>query len=225
MPAFLSIALAVSCGTALHLLGVVVASRLAGVGLRDVVFGLGPEVARIGRLRCRLLPVGGAVRLSHSSDATPSGPWPAGAALDAQGLACQALVSVAGPAMLLLVAGALLGWQAPAAFLSGFAEIVRGALQPLSEGQRLVGEAGRWAAQAGPWTLAGTVAAKMAALNLLPLPPFDGGAVVRLAGAGLGVPAGRPGVAALGQVGVWVSLAGFVSWLLALGAAFATTAR
>lgn len=200
-------------GTLLHLACIAIAARLAGITLQRFVVGYGPALFTLGRFQLSVLPLGGYIRfLDTRSDDVPA-PL-RHTAFDMQPVGRQLLVTLSGCAGLLLLAEACAGAGAPPAFRSGFVQIVSGALAPLGHAQALLAEAAAFAAEAPMTVLVGVVAAKMASLNLLPLPFMNGGAAIALLARYVEVDRFWPESLTKGlgfvMVGIWVS------WGLAL---------
>lgn len=163
----LPLCVAVQLGTLAHV------ARRFGLPLREFTFGMGPTLLHRGRFRWRLLPLGGSVAFVE-----PKGP---GSGLDALPPAVQLLICLSGCWVLLAVAavlaGAPLAW---AAFITTPGQWLAGALSPWQDAQPLLRSAARLAHEAPAPVVVGTVAAKLAALNLLPLAALNGGAAVRV---------------------------------------------
>jgi len=164
-------------GTLLHLATIAATARAFGVGIRTVSLGFGPRVVGIGSLRICALPAGGYVRLVDSREG-PLGPGEKARAFDGKSPLAQIVVSLSGCGALILAAVVLAGpgaWRAAAAAPLQF---ILGAASPFGEAQDLLRGMWTFSASASTASVFGIVAAKMAGINLLPLPALNGGAAV-----------------------------------------------
>ena len=156
-----------------------VADRLK-IQVREVSIGLGPVLARFGRLTLRPFLFGGSVRFKDS-EVECLDPDDMHDAFDAQPLAARLAVGTSGCIALVLVAVATLRLDGLRAFASGFVQIVGGAFSPLGDAQELLTQV-HLAGTTLPFaSLLGLTAAKFAALNLLPSPATNGGFLIRTA--------------------------------------------
>ncbi|MFX7984904.1 hypothetical protein ABTK69_19435, partial [Acinetobacter baumannii] len=89
----------------------------------EMTLGFGPQLIRLGRVRIRLLPLGGSVRFKDLSEDALTEDDLLGA-LDTQPLWMQLVLALSGGTMLLVVALALLQLEALPTFIHGFAQIV-----------------------------------------------------------------------------------------------------
>jgi len=198
----------------IHLGTMAVVGSALGAQLLSVAFGAGPTLWRTPRFHLLALPIGGAVRFLHSVD----DPVPEGAehrALDRRPLLAQLATLLSGCAVLLALAVGLLGAGGIAAFLALPAQLFGGAISPFGDAQALLHQAAL-GVQAAPFSaVLGVVAAKVAALNLLPLQLLNGGAALAVLGRRLGVAGLWPAAAMHALFCVWAALA--LAWFLALG--------
>lgn len=209
---------AIALLAALHVAVMALLGRWLGIAIREVSFGMGPTLLTVGALRLRALPLGGAVVFKDTSVEAPPAdagkPW-TGDAFDHQPRAVRVLLPLAGIAALVAVAFALRPGVAAASLAHGFVQIVAGGLAPLSLAQQLIDGAARVAAS-GFVPLLGMLAAKCAALNLLPLASMGGGQALLA----LFDPAPRdtpPWKASLLQGSAWLMLALAAAWVVAIG--------
>ncbi|KQV50518.1 hypothetical protein ASC95_14215 [Pelomonas sp. Root1217] len=209
----LNLLLAIPLVAVLHVATMAVVGSALGAQLQSVAFGFGPTVWRSSRFLVRALPIGGAVQFLHSSDgAVPEDA--AHRALDRQPTLAQLATVLSGCAVLLALAIALLGAGAVDAFVELPAQLFGGAISPLGDAQVLLHQAAL-AAKASPFAVVlGVVAAKVAALNLLPLPLLNGGAALAVLGRRLGVARLWPERATVALFFVW--LAPVAAWFVAL---------
>ncbi len=165
--------LAVALCVAIHLGAIALAATRFGIPIREFSYGLGPMLLHAGRLRIRTLPVGGQLILKDTNT-EPVESGKARDALDLQPLATRLAIGAAGPFALLVLAVAVLQSEGLATFASGFAQCIAGGFEPFGEAQRLLRSASD-VATASPFpTLLALVAAKFAAVNLLPFPGSNG---------------------------------------------------
>jgi membrane-associated protease RseP (regulator of RpoE activity) len=203
----------------LHVSAVELVAQWLRLRVLQVRLGVGPRLFSVGRVQVRLLPVAGSVRLKDTTadDADPAdtdGAW------DLAPRWARVLLPLAGPSAVAAVSLALLGPAAFAAFGRGLLQWPWGALQPLSAGQRLIDDYVGFAATRDFAAVLGLVAAKVAALNLLPLPALAGGQAL---GALLRAPrraeSERPTAAAAPAAwDAWLVPLMIASWAVALGA-------
>lgn len=171
-----------------------------------------------------MLPLGGAVTLkdTRSTDVPEDVPADLPAdyfddAFNHKPRAVQVLLPLAGAASLVLVALVLHPGSGLASVGHGFVQIVAGGLSPLGTAHGLLDGARAFAAQQGFVPLLGMVAAKLAALNLLPLPAMNGGqALLALMERDLHEDT-SPWLRKLTEWGLWLSVALALSWLVAIG--------
>jgi membrane-associated protease RseP (regulator of RpoE activity) len=169
--------IAVLACVAIHLLAIAAAGWGVGVTIREFSLGFGPAVFRSGIFRLGAIPLGGYVRFRDSStEAVPAHEMET--AFDGRSTAEQVFIAAAGCAVLLLVAVATPGADGLQAFVSGFRQAIAGAVSPLGEAQVLLRDATSFVRGASFTVLLGVAAAKLAAINLLPLPVFNGGVVI-----------------------------------------------
>ncbi|GAQ29722.1 MULTISPECIES: site-2 protease family protein [Ralstonia] len=213
MPASLAFIVALALCTLLHLTTFAAVGTALRIPVREMSLGFGPQLFRLGRLRVRLLPVGGHVRFKDLGEDGLTEDDLLGA-LDTQPLWMQLALSLSGTVTLLLVALVLLRLEALPAFINGFAQIVLGALSPVGDAQTLLAQAHQAILQLPFTALLGYVAAKFAAFNLLPLPVTNGGQALTFIGRRLGL--GRIWPARLTHILVLAHLALGLSWVGAL---------
>lgn len=151
-----------------------------GVCLREISFGAGPVIARWGRVQFKVLPWGGAAKFKDSR-AEDLESWERGDAFDAQPLHRQLLLVLSGPLFLLGIGFAVMPGDTFPTFKDGFEQLIGGASSPLIHAQDLLAQASQVIRQLSFVSLIALAAIKMAALNLLPLPALNGGALVALA--------------------------------------------
>lgn len=160
-----------------HVSALALGATLAGVAIREIRVGFGPVLLRFARYRIALGPFGGFVKMKDSRE-EQSVAEPMQDAFDHQPGWKQALIPLSGPTALLLLALLLLGEDGWHAFIKGFSQVLVGALAPLSEAQQLLGSFNDYLRARSFLDVLGLLAAKMAAINLLPLPMLNGGAAI-----------------------------------------------
>lgn len=158
---------------AAHLAAMSFAALGSGVVIREASFGVSKTLFRFARFRLALLPIATYIKVKDSRVESLA-PNNLDGAFDRAGTVTQLFISLSGCLALLALAYLALGSSATRAFLSGFQNIIYGALFPMSEAQRLI-SAGTTFAQANSFfSLLGLVAAKLAAINLMPFPGSNG---------------------------------------------------
>ena len=170
----ISLALGLLAYIALHLAAMALAAQLAGVTLREISFGLGPRWFGHGLVSFRVLPLGGYVKMKNA-DVEDLGSDDFRGSYDHQPAAGQVLTCLAGPAALLALALATLGVQVAAAFVATPMQMVRGAIGPLFTARTYLEGFAAFLEHRSVFAVVGLVAAKLAAVNLLPLPALNGG--------------------------------------------------
>lgn len=208
----LALALAV-CAYA-HVSLMALAARLAGVAVREISYGYGPALLSFGQVRIKLLPFGGFVRMKDTrAEDVPAAE--AGDAFDTQSLPVRLGIALSGCAVLLSLALQTLGIDGWDAFTAAFVQFFTGALSPAGEAQSLLSRGLAFAAAEPFVSVCALVAAKFAAVNLLPFPAMNGGQAVAMLSERLGIRSERT----RGLVGplltVQLLLSG--SWLFAVG--------
>lgn len=199
--------------TFVHVSALALSATVAGVAIHEIRYGFGPVLLRFGRYRVAMLPLGGFVKMKDSreqqsvSEATHD-------AYNCQPRWKQALIPLGGSAALLLLALLLLGDDGWRAFLDGFFQVLAGAAAPLSEAQRLLGTFADYLRARPFLDVLGLCAAKMAAVNLLPVPILNGGAAI-LALLGFN-DAGERKTAAIQMTGLLALGALWLSWTIAV---------
>lgn len=196
----------------MHMFVIALCGVAFGVTVRELSLGLGPKAFSIGRLTFRALPFGGSVRFKDSREEALDASDMHGA-LDGRSLLVQIVIGLSGCLVLLALAIVVLQAEGVQAFLSGFVEIVTGALSPMDKAQALLAHAHQRLAGAPFLVVLGLVAAKLAAFNLLPLPAANGGYVIAMIARGMGVAKFWP--QGLTPVLLLAYLALAISWLWA----------
>lgn len=208
-----SVLLAAAAATLIHIATIALVGQALGVRLRQVSFGFGPTLLHLRGWRLKLLPFSGSVQFWHSeTDDLPKDEWHG--AIDRQPVAAQLLVTLSGCAALFALALVLLGRPAVDAFLAMPGQYLGGALSPLDRAQTLLSEVVGMAKSASFLTLFALTAAKVAAVNLLPLPPLNGGAALAVLGRRAGL--ARLWPVAMTRAALCLWLAVMASWAVAL---------
>lgn len=157
----------------LHLSCMALCAHALGIGVELVSVGMGPACYSRGKLRLRLLPFSGYVKLKMAAEKGLEAGGP-GACFDTQPRWKRVLVLLSGVSAALLAASLVLGAGALDSFLVGFGQLVRGALHPLSTGAATWSALARWAAVQPMAVVLATVCCKLAAANLLPVMGSNG---------------------------------------------------
>lgn len=212
---------AVALLAGIHIGTMAALGRWLGIKVRQASLGFGPVLFSFGVFQLRALPFGGSVTFKNTrtEDTTDEAPVAhVHDAFDRKPRAVQVLLPLAGAASLALVALLLHPGSALASIGHGFVQIVAGGVSPLGTAQRLVEGVRAFAAQQGFAPLLGMVAAKLAALNLLPLPAMNGGqALLALLKRDLHEEEPSLLLQRLTEWGLWLCVALALSWLVAIG--------
>ena len=213
---------AVALLACIHIGTMAALGRWLGIKIRRVSLGFGPVLFSVRIFQLRALPFGGSVtfkdtRSEDTTDEAPAAHGQVGDAFDHTPRAVQVLLPLAGAASLAVVALLLHPGSALASIGRGFVQIVAGGGSPLGTAQELIEGARAFAPQQGFPPLLGMLAAKLAALNLLPLPAMNGGqALLALMKRDLHEDP-SPWLQRLTEWGLWLCVALALSWAVAIG--------
>jgi membrane-associated protease RseP (regulator of RpoE activity) len=201
----LALAIAVPLVVFIHLLAIALAGYALGVPVREFSFGFGPTLLRRGIVRIALLPLGGYVKFKDSRDEiVPAHEMKS--ALDGKPAFQQVLVALSGCAALAALAFAAMGTACLPAALDGIRQLFVGMASPTADAHRLLHDALAFARSAPFVLLLGTVAAKLAAINLLPLPALNGGVALAALARPLGLDRAWPAAATTALMLVWLAV-------------------
>ena len=201
---------------ALHIVLTLALARMLGVDVRAITLGSGPVLFERGRYLVRLVPLTAAVHLKDTRVLGPEAENSAGA-FNYAPLWAQLTLILVWPFALLLLASILLGQSAASAFSSTFEQVALGAVSPHSAAQTYLSEANRYLELAAHGAILGVVAAKLAAIHLL---PYNSTAITAASMAILfpgpnGMPS--PQFTKFVQVATLLALVAIGSWLVAIG--------
>lgn len=173
----LTILMAVILCLLIHLAGGILAAGILGIAIREVSIGVGPTIFRLGRVRLAPIPLGGSIRFwTLDDDLRIAGPN----ALEEASLPARIVLFLAACLLLLLVATAILGTDALVQFTAAFSQIILGALSPLNAAQAYLAQAHKFINSSSMAAVLAVAAAKVAAMNLLPLPSLNGGQIIAM---------------------------------------------
>ncbi|WP_164546972.1 MULTISPECIES: site-2 protease family protein [unclassified Variovorax] len=209
---------AIALLVSIHLFAMTALGHWCGIAVRKVSLGFGPRLLSLGIFHLHALPLGGSVQFKDTREEGVPFDEPVDYFDDAfnhKARAVQVLIPLAGVAALIAVALVLRQGAAIPSLVHGFAQLIAGAFDPLSTGRQLVGNATAFAKEHAFLPLLGMLAAKLAALNLLPLPFLNGGqALLTLVTRDLReIPAWQH---KLNAVSAWVCLVLVALWLAAV---------
>jgi membrane-associated protease RseP (regulator of RpoE activity) len=168
MPTAIFLAAIVIC-VAAHVLSMALAGSAVGGKIKQVDLFLGPRLATVrlkgAAVNIRLIPIAGSVQFADTfQNIHPL------SRVFAECSGCLALLILS--AICLGLSGAL------DKFFHGFSQIMQGALAPHAEGRGLLLSFAAFLRTGSLVSCLGVVASKLAALNMLPMPPLNGGAIV-----------------------------------------------
>lgn len=152
-----------------HVMSMAAAAWLVGAPIISIGLFFGPHIKRIklgdAVLNIHAIPLGGYVKFSKD--------FQEGHPLN------QILIAISGCIALLVLASVVFGVsEAFHKFVSGFTQIISGALSPRSEGSQFLIALYEFAKN-NPFTLClGLFASKFAAANMLPFPSLNGGDII-----------------------------------------------
>jgi membrane-associated protease RseP (regulator of RpoE activity) len=188
--------------TFIHLLGHTIAARLVGLKIEKFTLFFIPVLkfqTPLFPVEIGILPLGGSVKLPDS--------------FEKLSLPLKWLLTISGPLLLAISAVIVLPFdKAVAAFVSGFGQIIYGAISPVTYGAPLFQKFFAQDLATSVFTAYGIFAMKVTANNLLPLVTLNGGQLITAM-----IPNfsdskwGRR----LGGVSMLITLAIFISWGIA----------
>lgn len=206
----------------LHLTAILITGLALGVEFKKFSFGIGPKLWRHRRFELKLLPFAGHVEFRNVRNEEidemdmdfSHGAAEALRYFDLQPRYRQVIISLSGCAALVIMAYAVLGSQAGNELVRGFEQIIGGAMSPLDAAQHILKAARRQLFQLSPMHILALVAVKLAALNLLPIAPFNGASAIS-------VVLSRNATSSYAweqwtRSGLWISIAIALSWSVAL---------
>lgn len=200
-----------------HTTGLALAGRIANAPILEIAIFTGPSLIKVKirgvAFRFNLLPIGSYVHYAID----PDDRHPDGAKLlkDLHPLT-RAIIASSGCMALLLLGAACLG--PTAAFqhaVSGFSQVILGALSPLAYGAQLLKQLYQFASTEPLFATLGLVASKETAFNLLPIPVLNGGDII-LNLVSIVKPISDSLKAKLNMLGLLLVLAIWASWIVAL---------
>jgi len=155
----------------------IVALRAAGVKIRQIVYGMGPTLLKLGLWKIHAVPTGIVVRMKDSQTENLALDDCADA-WDHQPMWIQTAFPLLGPAVLLLFALILLRGEGAEEFVEGFAQPIIGAISPFTKAQEFLINMRDYSEQNSFWHLLALITVKYCAFNLLPICPASGGAAL-----------------------------------------------
>ena len=186
---------------------------ISGVKIKEVSYGAGPTLFKVGKFKFQPIPVNGYVKALDSREGELEEDEKL-KALNHQSTLTQFFAPISGCIFVLLLSYLVLGNAAIDSFISAFKEIVLGALNPISFGQELIQGSHEFIKQSSLITVIATIQIKLVAFNLLPLTVFNGGqAVVNL------IKMGKPTASweiKAAQISIFLALGLFVSWAFSI---------
>lgn len=199
----------------IHVSVMALCARAFGITIRRIAYGVGPTLLSIGKAQLKLLPFAGSVVLKDTREEDIYDDDGGNDIYNERPLWQQLTVLLSGVAVPLILALGLLGTQGWGDFTAAFAQIISGALAPLSTAQQLLADGEAFAAMHGFVLVAALVSVKLCALNLLPFGGLNGGQALLAIARG-----GKPYVAWEETVAKWLLLPGLavlLAWLVAFG--------
>ena len=215
MHPILQFLLAIVLFMVIHVSVMALCARTFGITIRRIAYGVGPTLLSIGKAQVKLLPFAGSVVLKDTREEDIDDDDRGQDIYNERPLWQQLAVLLSGVAVPLILALGLLGAQGWHSFTGAFAQIIAGALAPLSTAQQLLADGEAFAAAHGFVLVLALVSVKLCALNLLPFGGLNGGQALLALARG-----GKPYVAWEETVAKWLllpGLAGTLAWLAAFG--------
>ncbi|HEY0683455.1 MAG TPA: site-2 protease family protein [Steroidobacter sp.] len=158
-----------------HVSAMALAGVALGVDLREVSYGFGKELFSRGKLKIKAVPLGGYAKFGDTRETEADPPADPATAFNHKPVAIQAIIVLAGCAVLVLLAALVLAGASVSEVVEGFRQIVVGALGPKSTAQEYIHALYALSTTHGFPALLAVLATKVAAFNLLPLPVLNGG--------------------------------------------------
>ena len=200
----------------IHISVMAACARLFGITVRSgVSYGVGPTLLVAGKVKVKLLPLAGSVALKDTREEELYDDDPCLDAYNFQPLWKQVLLPLSGVGVLLALSMGIMGAAGWDGFTSAFAQIIHGALAPMSTAQELLGNGAVFANTHGFASVFALFSLKLCALNLLPFAGLNGGQALLAIARG-----GKPYVAWEEPVAKWLLLPGLavlLAWLTAFG--------
>ena len=199
----------------IHVSVMALCARAFGITTRHIAYGVGPTLFSIGKAQLRLLPFAGSVVLKDTREEDIYDDDRGSDIYNERPLWQQLAVLLSGVAVPLILALGLLRAQGWEIFMGAFAQIIAGALAPLSTAQLLLADGDAFARTHGFMLVFALVSVKLCAFNLLPFGGLTGGQVLLALARG-----GKPYVAWEETVAKWLLLPGLavlLAWLVAFG--------
>ena len=199
----------------IHVSVMALCARAFGITIRRIVYGVGPTLLSIGKAQVKLLPFAGSVVLKDTREEDIYDDDRGNDIYNERPLWQQIALLLSGVAVPLILALGLLGAQGWPSFTGAFAQIISGALAPLTVAQLLLADGASFAATHGFALVFVLVSVKLCAFNLLPFGGLTGGQALLALARG-----GKPYVAWEETVAKWLLLPGLavlLVWLVAFG--------
>lgn len=156
----------------LHVSALGLAGLASGSELLELSFGTGKAIFRRGKLKIGSVPLGGYAKFSDTRETPDADP---ATAFNRKPAYVQALVQLVGCASLVVLAALILAGAGVTEFVAGFRQVIVGAFAPRSTAQEYIQALHDLSVSHGFLAVLGVLAAKVAAVNLLPLPFLNGG--------------------------------------------------
>ncbi|HEY5756679.1 MAG TPA: site-2 protease family protein [Steroidobacter sp.] len=156
----------------LHVSALALAGVAFGIELREVSFGVGKALFSRGKVTVRLLPISGYAKYASTFETPEADP---ATTFNHKPALVRAVVPLTGCVALMLVAAMIPVGAGISEVTEGFRQVIVGAFGPTSTAQGYIQALHDRSLSHGFMVVLGVLAAKMAALNLLPLPFLNGG--------------------------------------------------
>ena len=149
----------------IHVSVMALCARAFGITIRRIAYGVGPTLFSIGKAQLKLLPFAGSVVLKDTREEDIYDDDRGNDIYNERPLWQQLAVLLSGVAVPLILALGLLGAQGWHSFTGAFAQIIAGALAPLSTAQQLLADGDAFARSHGFALVAALVSVKLCALQ------------------------------------------------------------
>lgn len=156
----------------LHVSALALAGMAFGIELREVSFGVGKALFTRGKVTVRLLPFSGYAKFADTTETPEADP---ATAFNHKPAIVRVAVLLMGCGSLILLAAMVPAVAGVSEVTAGFRQVIVGAFGPTSTAQGYIQALLDRSMSQGFMVVLGVLAAKMAAVNLLPLPFLNGG--------------------------------------------------
>lgn len=169
--------LAITISIVIHTSVMAACLSLFGVKIKEISFGVGPTLVKLGVFKFQPIPISGFVKALDSRDKDFTNEEKT-LAFNHKPVWMQVFTPLSGNVAILLITYFIAGEYAIAEFLLGFKQIVLGAIHPFSVAQDIIEKAKLYLDHNNLINIIVITLTKYAAFNLLPLSMLNGGSSI-----------------------------------------------